>query len=76
MKFRIQHNLLHTAARYLLTESGKGSQGGMKINRGPILSPFSSGGISGERVQSSKRMRKKKSILSHVYIGNKNPAAY
>lgn len=57
---KILHNVFHTAACYLCTDSGEGSQGGMKINRGPLPSPLSPRAISGERVQSSKRMRKEK----------------
>lgn len=60
---KIQHNLLHTAASYLCTQASEVSQGGMKINRSPIPSPLSWGGVSGERVQSNKRMRKRKAYF-------------
>lgn len=61
---KIQHNLVHTAAHYLCTESGDGSRGVIKINRDPILPLLSSGAIAGEGVQGSKRMRKSKASFS------------
>lgn len=64
INIKIQHNLVHTAAHYLCTESGDGSRGGTKINRNPILPLLSSGAIAREGVPGSERMRKSKASFS------------
>lgn len=46
------------------------------MSRSPILTLLSSGTISGEGIQEYSEDEKNKSILFHVYIRNKNLAAY
>lgn len=69
---QILQNVFHTAACYLCIDSGEVSQGGLKINRGPIPSPLSSRAISGEWVQGSKRIRKKKHLFLCVHRKQKS----